>query len=300
MKESNTNAQSLHQSLKGIESDANTTHSLHEFAKALKPATNESKPLKIRGHDIERFDTLSKLIYNTPLKHTLVVVSTLMLFLVAWNAQSSIFLAQGLDFDSLEIGIFMAYTGVVLLVYTWFIQPIFLRKFSHRPFYIINSILMIFVVIGFPSLIWLPYNEINDVYMVIIASFVGGWKFVFAVSMFVLAQVFVNNSVPSDSIGRANGIAQSIQSLFRGVGPILVGSVWSWSIAQDSKAALYAAYIVLFVFEFFPTIWMLIFLKNDIMLPYEVRMKTIENGLNDMISNETELTTTTLKKIYKK
>ena len=282
--------ETLQQSLMGIESDANTTHSLHTLIKSTTKVKGETIPLatKETNDSNDEYDTLSKLVCNTPLKHCLVIVSSFMVFLIGWNAQAAIFLAQGLDLNSTEIGIFMAWTGIVLLSYTWLVQPYCFKRFSHRPFYIFNGIGMMFIIIGFPSLRWLPYETMNTGLLVGLASFVGGFKFVFSVSMYVLANVFTNNSVPSQYVGKAHGIAQSLQSLFRGLGPIITGGIWSYSMTLDYPFAKYYAYFVLLFCEVFAMIWLILFVNNDIQYSYEdrkQRLKIMDNN-NDNISVE--------------
>ena len=52
--------------------------------------------------------------------------------------------------------------------------------------------------------------------------------------MFVASMCFLNNSVPQNAIGRANGLGQAIASGLRGLGPLLGGVIWSWSMTLDS------------------------------------------------------------------
>lgn len=50
-------------------------------------------------------------------------------------------------------------------------------------------------------------------------------------SMFLL----VNHSADSDLVGTANGMAQSVASLARGLGPLIGGLILSWSLSNGLK-----------------------------------------------------------------
>ncbi|KAJ1970252.1 hypothetical protein IWQ62_000079 [Dispira parvispora] len=65
------------------------------------------------------------------------------------------------------------------------------------------------------------------VIMLLIGRVTGG------VLMFTSSNILVNNSVPNRQVlGTVNGFNQCFGSLARGVGPILAGTIWSWSLAS--------------------------------------------------------------------
>eukprot|EP00754_Rhynchopus_humris_P022442 Rhum_TRINITY_DN14791_c0_g1::Rhum_TRINITY_DN14791_c0_g1_i4::g.116044::m.116044 len=50
---------------------------------------------------------------------------------------------------------------------------------------------------------------------------------------FTLQFIFINNSVKQRSRGEANGIAMAVASLFKALGPFVVGAVFAWSISAE-------------------------------------------------------------------
>ena len=50
---------------------------------------------------------------------------------------------------------------------------------------------------------------------------------------FTLQFIFINNSVKQGSRGEANGIAMAVASLFKALGPFVVGAVFAWSISAE-------------------------------------------------------------------
>ncbi|KAJ1654575.1 hypothetical protein IWQ61_005513 [Dispira simplex] len=63
--------------------------------------------------------------------------------------------------------------------------------------------------------------------MLLIGRFTGG------VLMFTSSNILINNSVPNRQVlGTVNGFSQCFGSLARAIGPILAGTIWSWSLAS--------------------------------------------------------------------
>merc|ERR1719491_2660331 len=68
-------------------------------------------------------DSVGALLGKTKLIHGLVTHATILVMLVAWNAMVPLLLAQTLKMDSVAIGVYMAYNGMVLFAFTWWAQP---------------------------------------------------------------------------------------------------------------------------------------------------------------------------------
>ena len=103
-----------------------------------------------------QIDSLSSLFAETQLMHALIPHATIMFMLVGWNAMAPLLLAQTLELDSLAIGIYSAYNGVVLFVFTWFIQPHLMKRFNLKSLYIGFGCAMLGILLVFPSMTLIP------------------------------------------------------------------------------------------------------------------------------------------------
>ncbi|KAL0059946.1 hypothetical protein AAF712_013295 [Marasmius tenuissimus] len=59
---------------------------------------------------------------------------------------------------------------------------------------------------------------------------------------FTAIAILINSMTPPESVGYANGIAQSIASLARCVGPILGGFLWSLS-TESNPSRFYLSFV---------------------------------------------------------
>merc|ERR1712241_1633729 len=87
----------------------------------------------------------------------------------------------------------------------------------------------------------------NIALLVAVMSVVGSSKFAFSTNLFVVSICFVNNSVPPKAVGRANGLTQAVGSGLRGLGPLVGGALWSWSLTIENRFAVYIAYLFMAV-----------------------------------------------------
>ena len=135
------------------------------------------------------------------------------------------------------------------------------------------------VLIIYPSMTLIPgILDWNIVLLVAVMSVVGGCKFAFSTNLFVVSICFVNNSVPPKAVGRANGLTQAAGSALRGLGPLVGGALWSWSISMESKFAVYIAYLFMAIPTAISVMWCYCFLDNDISKTWTERYRTDETG----------------------
>merc|ERR1711902_54360 len=156
-------------------------------------------------------------------------------------------MAQLLLFNSSFIGYSVALQGVILLFFNIFIQPMLLKKFNHRKILIFSAILAFLCMLLFPSIYWLTFVW-DNLWWILIKIFVVTLFWTICLGpMYVISSCYVNNSVPSQHIGKANGIGQTLASFVRGCGPLLTGFIWSESVMQirneNKHYAVYFAYL---------------------------------------------------------
>merc|ERR1711920_1002326 len=110
-----------------------------------------------------------------------------------------------------------------------------------------NSMALAIAVALMPSIFWTMQVEVlNERWIALICCFlVETLMVIFASILFVVSMCFINNSVPPQHCGKANGLAQSCASLMRAAGPVITGFIWSESVKylDDSPAVVYLAYL---------------------------------------------------------
>lgn len=191
-----------------------------------------------------------------------------------WNQLAPIYVVQSLDFDSTETGIVMAVGAASLSIFTFFIQPYFLKRYKYKPLSIVFSLLLFFTILLMPSVSLLKNDNPNNIYVLLIcASALHASKYAFASIIFVTTLCFMNNSVPPSQCGRVNGIGQSLSALMRGIGPITGGAIWSWSMTLDGtwmeRYKAFPAYLFTFLFLIITTFCLSCLIKSDMQKPWE-------------------------------
>ncbi|XP_057303046.1 uncharacterized protein LOC130642346 [Hydractinia symbiolongicarpus] len=135
---------------------------------------------------------------------------------------------NGYGFSSQQIGLcLLIVTCLMILIQVPLIGKL-TSKFGSRKVFVFASLMMVFC---------LPMN----VSIAVIINKYLFWICLVVMSLltrlaleggFVTVNVFLNNSVPSDLVGSANGLCMSLTCLTRSVAPTLFGSVFSWSLGN--------------------------------------------------------------------
>merc|ERR1712172_113051 len=199
-----------------------------------------------------------------------------------YQEMNPVYMAQALSFSSQLIGYAMAFSGGSLLLFTYFVQPWFLRTFAHRRMCMVCAVSCCAVFLHMPSIHTLirvvvfgsVFGGDSERTMALVFTFVnslGG--VVFASIMFVCSMCWVNNAVPNHCVGRANGIAQSLAALVRAVGPALTGFIWSASVnsIESNTVAVFYAYLPSFALMVLIAVEIFFFIGDDMQLTVEQR-----------------------------
>ena len=194
-------------------------------------------------------------------------------FSMLWNSLVAVYVAQSLDFNSTQTGILMAFGAASLSIFTFFIQPFFLRTFAYKPQSIVFSVALWFVVLLMPTVSLLKGTRWDSLYVLMVCTcLLHGAKYACAAILFVTTLCFLNNSVPPNQCGRVNGIAQAFSALMRGFGPLSGGAIWSWSMSLDgwmTRFRAYPAYLFTFLFLVLTTLVLWRLIDDDMQIPWE-------------------------------
>eukprot|EP01084_Bolivina_argentea_P030090 55800_1 len=242
----------------------------------------QKKPLLAADRFNEELDapeihSLSELLNKTDLCKTLLCYVILAICTMMFREMDPVYMAQALTFDSQWIGYTQAWSAVSLLVFTFCFQPYVLRTFEHRNMGVFNAIMLAIITVLMPSIYWSVFVDVlnNQWIQLGAAVFVETLMVVFVSTLFVISMNFMNNSIPQEHCGKANGLAQSIASLVRAIGPVATGFIWSESFdyLDSARYSVYWAYVPTFV----GFIWMAVHLycniKPEFQLSWEERVE---------------------------
>ena len=241
--------------------------------------------------EIEPYSTVLSLVFDTELYHGLIVWTLLIMAFMMYQEMNPVYMAQALIFTSQFIGYSMAFSGGCLLLFTYYIQPWFLKKFSFRPMCIICSIAMSIVIFQMPS-IYTTITEFsfpNETTVALILAFINSMAGVcFGSIIFVATMCWVNNSVPNSCVGRANGMGQTMAALVRAIGPALTGFIWSGSVThiETNRIAVYYAYLPSFICFVVIALWIYLYIGDDAQLMWEQRESKNKNKLSNAMMNK--------------
>ena len=73
------------------------------------------------------------------------------------------------------------------------------------------------------------------------------------------------------AIGRANGLTQAVASGLRGLGPLVGGALWSWSLTLENRFAVYIAYVFMAVPTAYSVLHCYCFIESDIQMTWTER-----------------------------
>ncbi|KAI5386415.1 putative glutathione peroxidase 5 [Lathyrus oleraceus] len=165
------------------------------------------------------------LFLNWPLMSSIIVYNIFSLYNVAYQEVFSLWAVSpgrfgGLNFTTDNVGDVLAISGIGLIVSQLFLYPSLERAFGPIKFARISAVLSIPLLQSYPSIAMLSGITL---YLVInIASLLKN-----VLSMTIITGLFImqNRAVEQHQRGAANGIAMTIMSIFKAIGPAGGGAV---------------------------------------------------------------------------
>ncbi|KAI5437394.1 hypothetical protein KIW84_023487 [Lathyrus oleraceus] len=165
------------------------------------------------------------LFLNWPLMSSIIVYSIFSLYNVAYQEVFSLWVVSpgrfgGLNFTTDNVGDVLAISGIGLIVSQLFLYPSLERAFGPIKFARISAVLSIPLLQSYPFIAMLSGITL---YLVInIASLLKN-----VLSMTIITGLFImqNRAVEQHQRGAANGIAMTIMSIFKAIGPAGGGAV---------------------------------------------------------------------------
>jgi MFS family permease len=132
----------------------------------------------------------------------------------------------GLGFSSSQLGYVLCSMGVIETIYVFVFYPFVIRNFSNMLILRISLVLFLIVFALLPLANYFALDE-NPVLVWIILLIALGMRGIFSTNIYTPVMIYINNSVPKDCMGRANGYGQAMVALTRAIGPALSGLIWT-------------------------------------------------------------------------
>ncbi|KAK1381255.1 Zinc induced facilitator 1 [Heracleum sosnowskyi] len=197
--------------------------------------------------DNMKTDSSGSLYTNWPLMSSILVYCVFSLHDMAYTEIFSLWAVSpkklgGLNFSTDGVGRVLAFTGLGLLVFQFFLFPLLERRFGF---------LIITRVSGFaciPLLTSYSYIALlSGVTLTVLITCASVLKNVLSVSITTGLFILQNRAVDQHQRGAANGIAMTAMSLFKAIGPAGGGALLSWAQGRQDAAFLPGTQIIFFI-----------------------------------------------------
>lgn len=139
----------------------------------------------------------------------------------------------GLDLSQRDLGIMLASSAVVTMLSGWFVMPVLTRLFGLRRCSSICGL------VGAITFLFMPWA--TQMWQLILMHTTVNFSLNVLISSTVLA--FTNNATPPEHRGVVNGVAVTLETLAKGVGPISTSITFAWTLERWG----YAGHPVVFV-----------------------------------------------------
>jgi MFS family permease len=136
----------------------------------------------------------------------------------------------GLDYTTTDVGQVLAISGFTMLLFQLFLFAPVVNFMGAVLLSRIASVVTVLLMVAYPGVTFL-----HGATLWWVINLLSILKNVFGTMVFTSSFLLVNNSVRTDQRGAANGIAMSLVSLFKAIGPAAGGSLYAWAQSRDSN-----------------------------------------------------------------
>ena len=191
---------------------------------------------------------------------------------------------HGMGFTTSQIGLALMSVTLVLIVLQITILPKITNKYGAKKVFIVSALSLAFLSPMLPA-------------VALVRNPVGLWcaliPVLFLLRCFIFTgylaiNIFVNNSVSAELLGSANGMAMTFASVGRLIGPLVTGSLFSWSLGnvrgvEGNKGALGFPFNQFFTFYAY-TLWLVFISVMVTKFPDSMNFKKVK-GQNSSSNN---------------
>ncbi|KAD4586480.1 hypothetical protein E3N88_24081 [Mikania micrantha] len=211
--------------------------------------------------DEETKSTLITLLKNWPLMSSIIVYCVFSLHDMAYTEIFSLWAVSpkslgGLNYSTEDVGTVLSITGMGLLLFQTVLYPIAERIFG--PIWVAR----ISGALSIPLLTSYPYMAMLSGFVLSLTlNCASIMKNIFSVSIITGTFMLQNKAVDQHQRGAANGIAMTLQSTFKAIGPACGGALLSWSQKRQNAAFLPGNQMIFFILNVIEGIGVLLTFK---------------------------------------
>ncbi|XP_062610268.1 uncharacterized protein LOC134272049 [Saccostrea cucullata] len=149
-----------------------------------------------------------------------------------WTSTKTIY--DGLGFETDEIGMVLGLSSFPMLILNLFIYPFLDRIFGTKKTFLICGCINGILITVTPMLHLIESSSPSILWAVLLVLIVP--QKIMTSCLFTASSLFINNSSPPRMAGSVNGIATTSTAIARTLAPIIGGSIYAWSIANNLEA----------------------------------------------------------------
>ncbi|PWA42049.1 major facilitator superfamily domain protein [Artemisia annua] len=204
---------------------------------------------------------LISLLKNWPLMSSIIVYCIFSLHDMAYTEIFSLWAVSptslgGLNYSTENVGTILSITGIGLLLFQTSLYPIMERIFGPIVVARICGVLSIPVLQSYPFIALL-----SGFMLAFTLNCASVMKNVLSVSIITSTFMLQNKAVDQRQRGAANGIAMTLQSICKAIGPACGGALLSWCQKRVNAAILPGAHMIFFILNVIEGIGVLITFK---------------------------------------
>jgi len=135
----------------------------------------------------------------------------------------------GLGLTTTDVGQILAISGFIMLMFQLFAFTSVVNLTGAVLLSRIAAATTVLLMVAYPFMAML-----HGLTLWAVLSLLSTVKVLFGAMIFTTSFLLLNNSVTRDQRGAANGLAMSLVSLFKAVGPAAGGSIFAWAQSRQS------------------------------------------------------------------
>ncbi|KAG0575900.1 hypothetical protein KC19_5G038800 [Ceratodon purpureus] len=135
----------------------------------------------------------------------------------------------GLDLTTTDVGQILALSGFTMLLFQLFAFASLVNLMGAVRLSQVAAVLTFFLMAAYPFM-----TMLHGMTLWVVLNILSVLKNIFGTAIFTSTFILVNNSVTQDQRGAANGLAMSLVSLFKAIGPAGGGSIFAWAQRRQS------------------------------------------------------------------
>ncbi|WOH16228.1 hypothetical protein DCAR_0935777 [Daucus carota subsp. sativus] len=198
-------------------------------------------------HEKKGSDPQGSIFTNWPLMSSIIVYCVFSLHDMAYSEIFSLWAVSpkrlgGLSFTTEDVGEVLVISGIGLLIFQILVYPLLEKKVGFIMIARISGVISIPLLTSYSFI-----ATLSGLVLVIVLNCASVLKNILSISIITGLFIMQNRAVDQNQRGAANGLAMTLMSLSKAVGPAVGGALLSWAQGRLNAAFLPGAQMVFFI-----------------------------------------------------